>query len=112
MKRLFVLALAAIIGSASLASAGETILSSGARHAQQLAIGESTSSSTVGEAVASQKPVAAFQGEAGNLSRSGMSKGKKAMLYAGLAVAFAASAYTIDHKVNNVTPSSLGTRKD
>ena len=34
------------------------------------------------------------------------------MIYIGLAVGFAASAWVIDHHVLDVTPSSLGTRQD
>jgi hypothetical protein len=41
-----------------------------------------------------------------------MSRSKKLMIYAALAAGFVASAYEIDHHVLNVTPSSLGTRKD
>ena len=41
-----------------------------------------------------------------------MGKGKKTLIYIGLAVGFAASVWTIDHKVLDVTPSSLGTRQD
>ena len=41
-----------------------------------------------------------------------MSRGKKALIYIGLGVGFAAGAYTIDHHVLNVTPSSLGKRLD
>ena len=46
------------------------------------------------------------------VSRSGMSKTKKTLIYVGLAVGFAATVWTIDHNVLDITPSSLGTRKD
>ena len=46
------------------------------------------------------------------LSKSGMRKRTKIMIYLAAGVGFGATAYTIDHKVLNVTPSSLGTRKD
>ena len=46
------------------------------------------------------------------LSKSGMKKSKKMMIYLAAGVGLAATAWTIDHKVVDVTPSSLGTRKD
>ena len=52
------------------------------------------------------------QAEGGNLSKSGMKKSTKALIYIGIAVGFAASVWTIDHNVLDVTPSSLGTRQD
>lgn len=120
MNRLLVFALVASLGNASMAFAGESILKSGARHAQELAVAESVGSSVTSPAsptVISTAPrpaaaASAFQGETGNLSRSGMSKGLKAAIYIGLAVGFAASVWTIDHRVQDNTPSSLGTRKD
>ena len=119
MNRLLVFAVVAAMGNASAAFAGESILTSGARHAQQIVVADTSASSATGlvlptaaAATVGQKPAPAFQGEAGTLSRSGMKRSTKAMIYIGLAVGFAASAYTIDHHVLNVTPSSLGTRKD
>ena len=41
-----------------------------------------------------------------------MRKRTKMMIAIGLGVGFAAGAYTIDHHVLDVTPSSLGTRQD
>jgi hypothetical protein len=34
------------------------------------------------------------------------------MIFVAAAVGFAATAYAIDHKVQDVTPSTLGTRED
>jgi len=119
MNRLLVIALVASIGNASAAFAGESILISGARHAQQLAVADASASSTTtvatpaGATVAvGQKATPSFQAEGGTLSKSGMGKGKKTLIYVGLAVAFAATVWTIDHNVLDITPSSLGTRKD
>jgi hypothetical protein len=50
--------------------------------------------------------------ESAALSKSGMRKRTKIMIYLAAGVGFGATAYAIDHKVLNVTPSSLGTRKD
>ena len=119
MNRLLVLALVASIGNASAVFAGESILTSGTRHAQQLAVAESSAPATpaapspAGATVAvGQKATPSFQADGATLSRSGMGKGKKALIYIGLAVGFAASVWTIDHKVLDITPSSLGTRQD
>ena len=119
MNRLVVFALVASIGQASAAFAGDSILTSGTRHVQELAVAApaSTPSSDLLTLAATAVPVvkpavSAYQGSAGNLSKSGMSKGKKALIYIGLGVGFAAGAYTIDHHVLNVTPSSLGKRLD
>jgi len=119
MNRLLVIALVASIGNASAAFAGESILTSGARHAQQLAVADATANSTTPVATPAgatvtvgQKQTPSFQAEGGALSKSGMGKGKKTLIYVGLAVAFAATVWTIDHNVLDITPSSLGTRKD
>ena len=115
MNRLLVFALVASVSQASVAFAGESVLTSGTRHVQELAVSDHNPASTSSSDAASVvKPaVSAYQAPAGaNLSKSGLSKGKKAMIYIGLAVGFAASAYVIDHHVLNVTPSSLGTRQD
>ncbi len=112
MKRLLVLALVVTLGQASVAFAGESILTSGARHAQALAAPAQPSTPDAAKNVSATAPVASYQGGSATLSKSGMSKGKKALIYIGLAAGFAASAWTIDHHVLDVTPSSLGTRKD
>jgi hypothetical protein len=120
MKGLLVFALVASIGHASTALAGESILTSGARHVQQMTAGEALASTapdaprTVGavKTVATPVSTSAFQTEGTTLSRSGMGKGKKMLIYIAIGVGFAASAWTIDHHVLNVTPSSLGTRQD
>jgi len=112
MKRLFAIALVASIGNASAAFAGESLLSAGTRHVQQIAVTEGASESAATQPATAQKPLAAFQTQGSTLSKSGMGKGKKALIYVGLAVGLAASVWTIDHHVLDVTPSSLGTRKD
>jgi len=118
MNRLLVFALVASISQASVAFAGESMLASGTRHVQELALSQAQPSASEPASVASAasvvKPaVLAYQAPSGgNLSKSGMSKGKKAIIYIGLAVGFAASAWVIDHHVLDVTPSSLGTRQD
>lgn len=121
MHRLLVFALVASIGNASVAFAGESILKSGARHVQQITAAEATPSAQAAAPAAlpagtvvqvGKKVTPSFQQEGGNLSKSGMRKSTKLMLYAGLAVGFVASVWAIDHHVLDITPSSLGTRQD
>ena len=118
MNRLLVLALVASIGNVSVAFAGESLLSSGARHVQQIAATDAAPAAAAATAVASRPTAgkktetAAFQEPTGNLSKSGMSKSKKALIYLGIAAGFVAGVYAIDHGVVDATPSSLGTRQD
>ena len=112
MKRLFAVALVVTMANASTAFAGESLLSVGTRHVQQIAVSEPAAPAAQAEAPKGAKPAAAYQGQGGTISRSGMGKGKKAMLFIGLAAVFVAGVYTIDQNVLDVTPSSLGTRQD
>jgi len=124
MNRLLVIALVAAIGNASAAFAGESILKSGTRHTRELAVAESSSQVAAAPANATsiagapvtvgkkQTPSFQFQQEGGTLSKSGMGKGKKTLIYVGVAVGVAASFWAIDHHVLDITPSSLGTRQD
>src|SRR4051812_5632227 len=88
MNRLLVFALVASIGNASAAFAGESILTSGARHAKELAVAEASASSVTAVATPTptpagstvtvgQKATPSFQAEGGTVSKSGMSKSKK-----------------------------------
>jgi hypothetical protein len=119
MKRLLVIALVATIGNVPAAFAGESILKSGARHVKELAAAESTAPAAAPAALPAgavvttgKKATPSFQQEQGNLSRSGMRKSTKLLIYTGLAVGFVASVWAIDHNVLDITPSSLGTRQD
>jgi len=119
MKRLLVFALVATLVNASALFAGESIVTSGARHVQQLAVADESSVNTPattpapsGVAVPTQQKTPSYQQEVGTLSKSGMSKSKKLMLYSAIVVGFVASVWVIDHHVLDVTPSSLGTRQD
>lgn len=112
MKRFCAIALLASLAPTS-AFAGEGLLASGARHVQQLAaVPAETTTSVPAPAVATQPAAAAYQAGGGTLSRSGMSKGKKALIYIGLAAVAVGGILTIDKNVLDVTPSSLGTRQD
>jgi hypothetical protein len=122
-SRLLVLSLIASVGSGSIAFAEEGRLESGSRIVQEVgrAQGPLAAASTR-PIVASQAATLvnridparseARQGQEPGLSRHGMRKRTKIMIYVAAGVGFAATAYTIDRKVLNVTPSTLGTRKD
>jgi hypothetical protein len=125
MNRLLVLTLIASFGSSSLAAAGEGIAQSASRAIEETARTPVTAAS----AVASHAPLIATQAstllkrteaakearfaqEQPVVAKSGMSKSKKLLIYAAIGAGFTASAFAIDRHDLNLTPSSLGTRKD
>ncbi len=114
MNRLLVFALVASIGNASAAFAGESLLSVGTRHVREIAVSEAVAAPAASATAVPMgtRPAAAYQGQRGTLSKSGMSKGKKALIYIGLAAVAVGGIMTIDKNVLDVTPSSLGTRQD
>ncbi len=109
MKRFCAIAVLASLLPTS-AFAGEGILASGSRHVQQLATVPAEAAAPATPAKGAQ-PAAAYQ-QGGTVARSGMSKGKKALIYIGLAAVAVGGIMTIDKNVLDVTPSSLGTRQD
>ena len=120
MSRVLVCTLVASLMTSSVAFAGESLVQSGARivDAQAASTSASTaltaasgSSASAGRASVNRQ-VPMFQQGQPVLSKSGLKRSTKAMIFIGLAVGFAASAYVIDHNVLDVTPSSLGTRLD
>lgn len=120
MKRLLVLALLVSVGNTSLVFAEESLLKSGVRHVQQLSRSETTSTTatktpifgapivTVGKTPAP----ALMQDGPKTLQSSGIGKGMKWMIVAGATAALLGTWYAIDHGVEDVTPSTLGTRRD
>ena len=123
MKRLLVFALVGILGSAPVAFAEESILKSGARHVQQIAVAQSSASTAAaallagtvtigGKNTTGRKVAPSLQEQAGNLTKSGMPTWKKVAILAGIGVGTALTFYAIDQNVVDVTPSSLGTRQD
>jgi hypothetical protein len=106
MRRLLVLGLVASLGNAPVAFAGETLLSSGTRIVRDLA---DTQPPPV---VRAGRPVVRAQDTPPGIASSGLRKRTKIAIALGAAAAFAAVAMTIDRKVENTTPSSLGTRQD
>lgn len=104
IRRLLVLTLMGSLGSGSLAFAGEGLLQSGVRIVRDAARVSTSRAAVRGEALQGQEqPV---------LATSGMSRKTKLLIYLASGVGFAVGAYEIDHHVLNITPSTLGTRKD
>ena len=106
MNRLLVIGLVVSLGHASVASAGETLLASATRIVRNLA---DTAPPLTAGAVRRQRLA---QQEAPALASSGLSKRTKIAIALAVAAAFAVVAHTIDGRVENTTPSSLGTRQD
>ena len=63
MKRLFAVALVVTMANASTAFAGESLLSVGTRHVQQIAVSEPAAPAAQAEAPKGAKPAAAYQGQ-------------------------------------------------
>jgi hypothetical protein len=125
MNRLLVLTLIASFGSGSVAFAGEDLVQSASRLVEEAGRTRATATAAAGShapMIATQASMllkridaskeARFAQEQPVVSKSGMGKGKKTLIYLAIGVGFAASAYTIDRHDLNLTPSSLGTRKD
>jgi hypothetical protein len=123
-SRALALTLIASVLSGSIAFAEEGRTESGSRIVQEIARAQgplaaaSTRMIVPSQVAALMKRIEPARSEAREgqeptaLSRSGMRKRTKIMIYLAAGVGFGATAYTIDRKVLNVTPSSLGTRKD
>lgn len=108
MRQALAFALVIWLGNTSAAVAGESLLASGSRLAREAV-------RSPAPAPANAAPRYAFalaQQGAPALATSGMRKRTKALIWLAAGVGFAATAYTIDHKVVDNTLSSLGTRKD
>ena len=106
MRRLLVFGLVVSLGHVSVANAGETLLTSATRIVRNLA--DTTPPLTAG---AVRRPRLAQQ-DAPALASSGLSKRTKIAIALAVAAGFAVVAHTIDGRVENTTPSSLGTRQD
>lgn len=130
MKQLLVLTLMLSVSGSPTAFAAESIVQSAVRITREAARAQAVSSENapaessrsnavidsqasqwVNKVVADSTEAKAAQ-DAGVLSTSGMGKGKKAAIFMALGVGFVAAAWTIDHRVQDITPSSLGTRQD
>ena len=106
MRRLLVVGLVVSLGHVSGANAEETLLTSATRIVRNLA--DTTPPLTAGAG----RPVLNAQDSQPGIASSGLRKRTKIAIALGAAASFAAVALTIDRKVENTTPSSLGTRQD
>lgn len=129
MKRFVVIALMTAFAGTSV-FAEESLSQVAARVVQsQLAAVDTTASARRTEAISSQAELWAVrrlpapvvvpqqlnvmqQAGAPVLSTSGLKRRTKAMMFISMAAGFAATAWVIDHRVEDFTPSSLGTRQD
>ena len=123
MKRLLAIGLVVTLGNASAAFAEESLLASAAR---LIASTQTSAPAKVDVAATNAVVIPSFaktagvreaatlaqQGGSGTISQSGLSKRTKALIFSGVAASFVGIAYGIDHRVKDVTPSSLGTRED
>jgi hypothetical protein len=105
-KRLLGLALVFALGHSAPALAGENLLASATRLVRE------AGSEAALRASPSRRVGVFAQAGPGVVSTSGLRKRTKLMIVVGAAAAFAGTAYAIDHRVRDVTPSSLGTRAD
>lgn len=108
MSRLLVFTLVASLGNASVAFAGETLLTSATRIVQDLALTQSAPMS----AVRGNERRSTEQETQPGLASGGLKKRTKIAIGLGIAAGFAAVAFAIDRRVENTTPSTLGTRQD
>ena len=106
MSRLLVFGLVVLLGQASVANAGETLLASATRMVRNIADTPSapTTRATRGAPLAQQ--------DQSGLAATGLRKRTKVAIALAIAATFAAVAHTIDGRVENATPSTLGTRQD
>jgi len=110
MKRSLVFALILLLGHASVALAGETLLQSGKRIARQTAQARASAPNAVEmkrPRMVEARPSLQAQP---SLAQSGIRKRTKILIAIGVAVAVGGAAYAIDHGVEDSTPSSLGQR--
>jgi hypothetical protein len=123
MSRLVALTLVFSLSASSFTFAGEGLMQSGVRIVQQQVTQDNRPAPAAPRSVAvsdsaarlsgfSASSAAATQEGPAVLSKSGMSKRTKVMIYLAAGVGLAGTAWAIDHKVLDVTPSSLGTRRD
>ena len=106
INRVLVFGLVVSLGQASVANAGETLLASATRLVRDLA--ETPSAPTT--SAVRRAPLA--QQEQPTLASSGLRRRTKLAIAIAVAAGFAAAARTIDSRVENTTPSTLGTRQD
>ena len=109
VRRLVVLTLIGSLGGSSFAFAAESLLQSGLRIAGEA--GRESAGKTEARLAPARAEAVQGQGEPAVVN-SPMRKRTKILIYLATGVGFGLAAYEIDHHVLNITPSTLGTRKD
>jgi hypothetical protein len=121
MSRFVALTVAMTLGISPVTFAGEGLMESASRAVSQQVENAATRPSATRRAVTNDSakrtsgwtaPMFAEQQGGQVLSKSGMRKRTKAMIYLAAGVGLASAAWAIDHQVLDVTPSSQGTRRD
>ena len=126
MKRLLALGMIVTLGSTSAVFAGEPLLASATRLAQEIPSTQAGAASTKSDRAETKalgvtsfaktagvgEPSAFAQQGGGAISATGMKKRTKTLIFVGAAAGFMSIAYGIDHSVRDVTPSTLGQRHD
>jgi hypothetical protein len=126
--RLTALTLIVSLSGSSAALAGESLVQSGSRIIEKAVQGPAqpgeSLAATISTAAIALPPFtlvsrinrplgsASLTQEGRALAESGMSRRKKVLIFIAAGAGFAASAWVIDHNVLDITPSSLGQRKD
>ena len=118
MKQLLAMSLIITMADASAALAGEPLVASAVRAALASESAAPLKTEPAAKPLVSYarsvgvRDAAVAAQQAGAISSSGMRTRTKAMIILGAIAAYAGIAYGIDHNVQDVTPSSLGTRED
>ena len=111
VRRLVVLTLIGSLGGSSFAFAGESLLQSGLRIAGEAGRESAAAGKPVSRLAPTRAEALQGQGEPA-VANSPMQKRTKILIFLAAGVGFGLAAYEIDHHVLNITPSTLGTRKD
>lgn len=103
-RRLVVIVVSGVLAAGPVSAFAQgSVVQSGVRLAQQAGL------KTAPVRPAQARSAGAAQG---TVASSGMSKGKKILVALGVGLGVLGAVWAIDHGVEDVTPSSLGLRKD
>jgi hypothetical protein len=111
MVRFAAFVLIVTLSNASVVFAGEPLLSVATRVTRETTRQEAPAPAKSIATITAQKSWAMAQ-EQPAMSSSGLRKRTKLLIFLGTALGVTAAWYTIDHKVEDNTPSTLGTRED
>ena len=117
MRRFVVLTLMISLCNASMAVAGESLLAVASRVTREVERkadrkDEPRTPKSPVPTSAQKSWTTALAQEQPAMSNSGLRKRTKILIYVGAALGFAATAYAIDQRVEDNTPSSHGLRED